>query len=293
MSPGRIRDVDLLVTDLDNTLYDWSGFFVPSFLAMLAEIERISGLPREELRRSFRRVYQEHRTTEYAFAIQELDVLRETEPDMSPTVLLRKYDPAIHAFRSTRKGALRLYPGVREALLALKDAGVVVVGHSDSMMEYVSRRLRQLGIDELVAAIAAPEDHGLPTGVDPGLIRRSPNAVVRARTRELAYSPALRKPDPHTLDGVFETFAVSRDRVLYVGDSLSRDVLLARRSGVKGVWARYGATRHPELYRELLAITYWTDQDVAEEERLTWEASLGPPLAVIDRFAEILRFCLR
>ena len=114
---------------------------------MVQEIHRISGVDVSALKRSFRKVHQAHRTSEYAFAIQELDVLETIDAGLSPEERLKKYDSAIHAFRSTRRKTLRLYPGVKETLQRLRDAGVMVVAHSDSMMTYVSRRLRQLDVD--------------------------------------------------------------------------------------------------------------------------------------------------
>jgi len=287
--PGR--EIRLVVTDLDNTLYDWLGFYVPSYLAMAEEIHRISGVDLLEIKRSFRKVHQAHGTTEYAFAIQELDALREVDAGLSVEERLRKYDSAIHAFRSMRKKTLRLYPGVRETLERLREVGIAVVAHSDSMMSYVSRRLRQLDVDALLAAICAPRDHGLPPALDPRLVRRASPEAVESRTTLLEFAAGLRKPDPATLEPVFQMLQIPRDRALYVGDSLSRDILLARRSGLTDVWARYG--RHPRngLYEELLEVTYWTEAEVAEEERLRMHIEGLSPSHTIDSFAELVGIC--
>ena len=43
MHSGTHTRIELVVADLDNTLYNWVDFYVPSFLAMLREIQRISG----------------------------------------------------------------------------------------------------------------------------------------------------------------------------------------------------------------------------------------------------------
>ena len=39
----------LLITDLDDTLYDWLGFFIPSFYAMVDEVVKITGISKEIL----------------------------------------------------------------------------------------------------------------------------------------------------------------------------------------------------------------------------------------------------
>lgn len=280
-----------MITDVDNTLYDWLSFYIPSFQAMVQELQRISGVDAASLMAAFQKVHQAHGTTEYAFAIQELDVLARIEPGLTPAETLRKYDSAIHAFRSMRKKTLRLYPGVRDVLERLKARGIPVVAHSDSMISYVSRRLRQLDVDQLLAGICAPRDHGVPTTLDAGLVRRAPQHAVHSRTRHLEFTPGLRKPDSATLTPIFEHMRFERDEVLYVGDSLSRDVLLARRAGLTEVWARYGAQHEDSLYRQLLAITYWTEAEVAEEERLRRELGSSAPAQAIDSFSELLGLC--
>jgi hypothetical protein len=45
-----------LITDFDNTLYDWFHTWYVSFNAMLVEIERISGIRRAELITEIRRI---------------------------------------------------------------------------------------------------------------------------------------------------------------------------------------------------------------------------------------------
>jgi phosphoglycolate phosphatase len=281
---------ELLITDLDNTLYDWLGFYIPSYGAMIAEASRISGLDVHELNQSFRRVARRHGTTEYAFALQELDVLPEVRRGESPAEIVRKYDSAVHAFRSTRKRSLKLYPGVHRGLQQLRDAGIPVVAHSDAMMGYVSRRLRQLGVDLLIAALCAPEDR---ESADRALIaeaRRIPVEMAEAQTLHLPSPPDVRKPDPRSIEPVLAHFGVPPDRVAYVGDSLSRDVALARRAGFLDIWARYGQRQDDDLYRRLLEITYWTDEEVAHDaghESSSNDRAVSPSY-VIDAFEEVV-----
>ena len=99
LSPGSIR---VVVADLDDTIYDWSSFYIPSFLAMVEELHRIAKVDVETLKRSFKRVHEKHRTTEYAFAIQELDALAEIDHGLSVEQRLAKYESAIVAFRRSR-----------------------------------------------------------------------------------------------------------------------------------------------------------------------------------------------
>lgn len=51
-------DIELSVTDLDNTLYDWVTFFASSFYAMVSRAAEILGTPVEMLLDECRRVHQ-------------------------------------------------------------------------------------------------------------------------------------------------------------------------------------------------------------------------------------------
>lgn len=287
MPPPAQRRFDLVITDLDNTLYDWEAFFVPSFRAMLDEVRRISGLDSDELEASFRRVYQRHRTTEYAFAIEELDALGGVEPALSPEEVRVKYASAIHAFRETRDRTLQLYPGVRSTLESLHAAGVRLAAHSDSLMGYVSRRLRHLGVDSLFDAVSAPSDHGRPRYAVP----QGEDAAM-ARTTHVEFSSALRKPDPATLEPLLRTLGIAPANAVYVGDNLSRDISLATAAGLSSVWARYGAIHDMDLRNQLLRITYWTETDVAAEARLRADIGLQRPTFEINSFEELTSIVL-
>ena len=67
--------IELLITDLDNTLYDWFDFWYHSFTAMLDQIVAISGIPREKLEPEIKKIYEKHGTSEYSFLIEELEPL--------------------------------------------------------------------------------------------------------------------------------------------------------------------------------------------------------------------------
>src|SRR5882724_10930270 len=98
-----------LITDFDNTLYDWAGFHIPAFTAMLDTLVIESGIERDDLIPEFRAVHQRHGTSEYAFSISELPSLQRINPGED---LRQKYAKAIEAYRTSRESHLSLYPGV-------------------------------------------------------------------------------------------------------------------------------------------------------------------------------------
>ena len=74
MDAKPVRSV--LITDVDNTLFDWVHVWHAAFSAMLAELLRLSRLDESVLLAEIRKVHQRAGTSEYSFLIGELGVLR-------------------------------------------------------------------------------------------------------------------------------------------------------------------------------------------------------------------------
>jgi phosphoglycolate phosphatase-like HAD superfamily hydrolase len=71
----------------------------------------------------------------------------------------------------------------------------------------------------------------------------------------------------------------------FIGDSLTRDIPLAQRAGVHDVCAAYGRRYEAGLWDRLVAVTHWTEEDVAREQKLA--AHKAQPTHVIHRFSEL------
>ena len=66
----------VLITDLDNTLFDWVELWLNCFSTMLDGIVEISGIPKEQLIPEIAAVHQRHGTSEYSFLIEEIPSLK-------------------------------------------------------------------------------------------------------------------------------------------------------------------------------------------------------------------------
>lgn len=262
--------IRLLVTDLDNTVYDWLGAHMPAFNAQVVELSRLTGLPKEELLAAYRRVHQRRHTSEYAYAFLELDVLDEFDGGLDPAERLRRYSTALHAYRAEHLRCLRLYPGVRATFGELRARGIRVVAHTDAMMFYASLRICVLGLEPLLDGLFAVRDHAWPEGVSPPFGElfsvqtrfRSAVAVQEELPRDLV------KPDPEVLWRILRRFDVAPAETVYVGDSLSKDVRVAQRAGVHDVYAEHGLAYDSPLYEQLVEVTHWSAADVRRETEL-------------------------
>jgi phosphoglycolate phosphatase-like HAD superfamily hydrolase len=117
-----------LITDLDNTLFDWADIWYRCFSGMLEEIIRVSGLPRETLINEIKVVHQKYGTSEYSFLIEELPSLDKFLEGRAATEVFKS---AIEIYREQRRLHLKLFPTVAETLLKIKGRGARIIGYTE------------------------------------------------------------------------------------------------------------------------------------------------------------------
>lgn len=273
---GAVR---LLITDLDNTLYDWVGSFVPAFYAMAEEAARILDVDLESLLDELRLVHQRHGSSEHPFALLETESVRRRLKGGPSSEARAFLDEAFHRFNSVRKRTLTLYDGVLETLQVLVEAGVPVVAYTDARIPNSLYRVNRLGLDRFVEHLYAPA-------------ARFPNEQAgQAESQQLlrVLPESDKKPNPRTLLDICRDLGVSPSDSVYVGDSLSRDIYMAQSAGVHSAWARYGTEVDPALWQKLVRVTHWTEHDVEREARLKAEAAGARPDVVLESFGELLK----
>jgi len=287
MAAAARSSATVLVTDMDNTLFDWLGMWQAAFGAMLEHLMADSGVPRATLEAEFFAIHQRHGTTEYAFAIQELPSLRARHaPDAED--LPGRYAAAIDAYRVMRRRTLALYPGVRETLRAVRAAGALVIAYTESRAYYADYRVRTLELDGALDYLYSLPDHALPEGVTASQIRRYPPEHYRLRSTVARHTrEGTWKPDASVLRDILSDVGAEPAEAVYVGDSLIKDVTMAQAAGVLDVFARYGDVRSRPGYDLLRRVTHWSPAMLARSEGIR-EADVRPTHVLGDGFAELL-----
>lgn len=241
----------LLITDLDDTLYDWSGFFVPAFYAMAEEIAGITGIAMDQLLHEYREVHQSLGTVEFPYATLRLPSIRACFTGMETAQMKEALRPAFMKFNGIRDSRLRLFPGVAETLEALAARGLTIIGYTESSQENGFYRLQKLGADRFFKRVYACESQFQST-------YGSNEKVRTVRTK---------KPNVDVLLDICRKEGRTPAEVAYVGDSLTKDMYMAKKAGVTALWARY-PREDTDYYEKLCAITSWTQEDFEREERL-------------------------
>ena len=275
----------LLITDLDNTLYDWVSYYALSFDAMLNELVLITSIEKSLLLQEFKLIHQRHGNIEHPFAALELPSLIKYFNTNNKDHLRERLDPAFHAFNSMRKKTLYCYPLVEDTLKKLHQQGVKIVAHTEAPIRNAVYRLEKLDLKKYTNHLYAPADRFIDE-LDPSSkkwIDSYGDYVVLLKENE-------KKPNPELLLDICKKENISPSDAIYVGDSLIKDITMANDAGITSVWSRYGKQHNKTYWEILVSITHWTKEDVIREENLK-NASLEVKASYsIDSFEEVERF---
>ena len=274
---ARVPSWKAVVTDLDNTLYPWVDYIVPCLEAMVASLEATTGLPRIRIVQSLKAVYDKHGSNEYPFAIQQSDIFKPYERDFDSFSKL-VVDPARRAFSSARERWLRPFPGVVDTLAEIRRRGLSVIALTDAPRNAAELRLKWLDLDAHFDAVYTLPGYVLPQNVDPEIRRRhEAGHYFSKKTRVIELPRRAEKPNPTGLRRILRDFKLEPSEVLYVGDSVKKDMGVAKACGLLGVWAEYGTYVSRE-YRERLAIisaNTVTRRHVSEDGSARWPLAIS------------------
>lgn len=245
----------LLITDLDDTLYSWLGFFIPAFFGMVSEVSRLTGIDTEVLLDEYRTVHQEKGSVEYPFSTLLLPSVTSVLKGKNREEMKTALQPAFDRFNELRNENLILFPGVQDTLATLKKSGVSVIGFTDSGELNGFYRLLLLGISDLFTKVYVTNyDYPLP------------EYIVRDHK---VFNAPRGKPDPKLLEGIVKKEGLNKNEVLYMGDSLTKDIYMAHKAGIRCVQCRYPLDFNAsEYYQKLVRISSWTDEVFARERAL-------------------------
>lgn len=248
--------IKLLVTDLDDTLYSWIDFFIPAFYGMLDELSLILNIPKDDLLDEYQQIHQEKRSVEYPFATLLLPSVKASYPGKTKEELLNILNPAFHRFNSIRKRKLELYSGVEETLKKIVEMGIKIVGYTDSAEENGFYRLKKLGIDNYFQSVYVSDSQF-----------ERPDNLPASEKIQIVYG---KKPNPTVIQKICQQESISIKETVYLGDSLTKDIYMAKRAGTTAVLCKYSCDEkvQEELYAKLIAISHWTKSDFEQEKRI-------------------------
>jgi FMN phosphatase YigB (HAD superfamily) len=272
---------DLLLTDLDNTLYNWVDYFAPSFRGMLHAISKKLDIKEDILIEEFKSVYTKYGSLEFSFTIQELESCKYLEEeDLNKIVELGR-----KVFKMVRTKHLQPYEGVKETLIWCVNNDVKVIGITNAPLFHAQMRLKELHLDGYFYGLAAWEGH---TSENKRFAE-----VINQKRIDGKYNTKIKhtwslpenfiKPSAEGYLSIIKTINVSYKNIYVVGDSITKDLAPATEIGAKTIWAKYGLDFDEKNLNTLLKITPWSQQGI---QTAYSEKKISPDF-IIDRFSQI------
>jgi phosphoglycolate phosphatase len=280
-----------VITDIDNTLYNFVDFFAPAFRAMLHALALKTGFAEEEFLPSFRNVYARYHSLEYPYSIQELEILRNSQ--LSAAEIESAIHAATVAFGRSRNRRLVAYPGVKTTLEWLNKQGYFVIAYTDGPAGHTLRRLQRLGLERhfdcLVAWGPTRDETGGPFDLSQDKVRHWFIDVAHhesvSRHFPVKYvSPTTRKPNLALLHEIISEYRLEIESTWFIGDSVPRDLIPAREAGFRDVLARYGWAKEDKNWQTLVSISPWHDSAIQRELRAE---DAFEPQYIIDSFSAL------
>jgi phosphoglycolate phosphatase len=101
-------------------------------------------------------------------------------------------------------------------------------------------------------------------------------------------SNCQRKPDERVLREICKNEGACTSESAYVGDSIARDIMMARNAGVFSIWAKYGAQPSIAQYEKLVRVSHWSEKDIVREKELRALAvTVSPDIVLQKSFSEL------
>lgn len=313
----RPPETKLLITDMDGTVGNFSGYFahgiknaIPELASnpklieanmALPEAQRIpvidGKLSEEWLYKAIGGVMDQQRSHDYPWSV-ELAVGEKLGVGQPGRMSAAEFNStAVQPFWATMDKALvehlDLYPQVLETLSAVKDRGIPTVVLSDAPAYIGLRRLTHMGLDrgyvERLYALHNWEVPNLPDGgAAPQMARvQSMLDIVNGLTEFRAIPKSFEKPHTQGFQALMDQYGVRPAQTLMVGDSRVKDLGVAYNAGARGLWAKYGQPdAHSEAILERLR-PLPEEAPTGPKPAKVYPPSAGPPL---ENYGQVLNY---
>lgn len=272
----------ILITDLDNTLYNFIDFYAPVFRGMIHAISKKLEIDEELLKEEFKKVYSIRGSLEYAFSIQEIELFKKYPNEKIQELI----DLARGVMSRVRPVSLTAYDGVKETLNKLKKDGVYIAAVSNAPFYQAVKRLRQLHIEHLFDALVCWEGPIIPSdSITTKNIEDKQKKTTQTKISKVWQLPREKlKPNLFSYELLIKEFKVENKYSYVVGDSIPKDINPALELGANGIWAKYGENVIEKNLNTILEISNW-DKDTINT---IYKEKHESPKIVINSFLEIL-----
>ncbi len=151
-------------------------------------------------------------------------------------------EPYWKVFKDTLKTDLKVYEGAHATLDALSKENVPAMIYTNSPAVGAVPRLEVTGLGDHVSKTVMLDNAIAPKNLAPELLRHGQDRLGDGLFSDPTFSAVgrnLAKPNPEFLLREMKQRGLRPNQVMVIGDSLESDMLLAQKSGTRGLWARW------------------------------------------------------
>lgn len=208
------RKINFVVTDLDDTIWDWLKMWYNSFAPYLNRISTEFDIDINTLKKDFKKIHEKYGSSEFSFIYQDLECLSAYQKEQFHRESNNKKS-IIHEYNSLKKNNLFLYKDVLDTLEKIKANGAMIIGFTESNSFFTKYRIKHLNLDGIFDYIYAPIDMGVPEKV----YKYYPEEFWETKITEMRYlAKDMVKPAPDILEIILRDFKAEKDVSIYIGD---------------------------------------------------------------------------
>jgi FMN phosphatase YigB (HAD superfamily) len=260
------QKISLIVTDIDNTVFDWVSYYVESFKGLLDVVSRVIDAPADQLATESKAVFEQHGSIEYPFLIQELPSVNQFYKDDIDAMLNDCVRLGRDRFLEVADSLLRPYESVIDTFKKIKRdyPRIPVVALTDAPRYVAMWKLNKLGLLQYFDSVYGLADPRIPTCETNRRVKVDPEILLKhLKNHRFDFEGRIRiLPDEYEKPGVrgLKTVLMDHDmdepytlrrEVLWIGDNLRKDVGLGSKLGVVTAWAEYGTRVDSHLLQQL------------------------------------------
>jgi FMN phosphatase YigB (HAD superfamily) len=252
----------LIITDLDNTNLCWFKYFAHSTKKSILLASEITKIPYEQLCDEFKQVIDREDNIEYPFAIQLLpSIMKHYDFDVKK-ILSECANPARSIFKLEAYPYLKPYDNVLRTIQKIKTEypTTKLVILTDAPLQLAIARLHKMSILNYFDGVYGLENSKIPlikneVAVSQDLLLKNLDKWrygFIGKARELPND--YRKPSPNGFKNILLDFNLEqyeKSDIVYIGDNVHRDILLANQMKTTSCLAAYGLKVDPQLVKTI------------------------------------------
>ncbi len=303
MSKRKKSPYQLIVTDIDNTVFDWVNYYVASFNALLDTVASIIGSTRQALANEAKDVFTAHGSIEYQFLVQELKSVNHFYGNDIDSMLNDAVFRRREAFMNAAQQVLKPYNDVHATFAEIDRhyPDLPIVALTDAPRYVAMWKLNKFGLLDFFDAVYGLPDPRVPTCEVNRRVKVDPEILLKhLQQSNFGFEGKIRiLPDDYEKPGVsglktvlmdfeLDEPAEHRKTVLWIGDSLRKDIGLGNRLGVRSAWAEYGTRIDPSVLASLALFS--PTQNIHKNVYIKADDPSAPtPSVVFATFADLLK----